>query len=44
MASLPSSVISECGVLQVEALVNLLERLVDGVADLLHIHFADDVE
>ena len=32
------------GVLQVEALANLLERLVDGVADLLNIHLADNVE
>ena len=32
------------GVLEVEALANLLERLVDGVADLLDVHLADDVE
>ncbi len=32
------------GVLQVEALANLFDRLVDCVADLLDVHFADDVE
>ena len=32
------------GVLQVEALANLFERLVDGVADFLDVHLADDVE
>ena len=32
------------GVLQVEALANLLQRLVDGVADLLNVHLADNVE
>src|ERR1035437_6252837 len=32
------------GVLQVEALANLLQRLVNGVADLLNVHLADDVE
>ena len=32
------------GILQVKALMDLLERLIDGVADLLHVHLADDVE
>jgi hypothetical protein len=32
------------GVLEVEALANLLDRLLDGVADLLNVHFAHNVE
>jgi hypothetical protein len=32
------------GILQVESLANFLHRLVDGVADLLNIHLADNVE
>ncbi len=44
MASLPSSVDLRVGILQVEALANLLQRLVDGVADLLNIHLAHNVE
>jgi hypothetical protein len=32
------------GVLQIEALMNFLERLIDRVADLLKVNLADDVE